>query len=154
MGVDKSNEDIRKLWRYMSDAKLNLMRNLSFGAAGILIANTLLLAQIGVRDLSLEISLFSSVIALPLWVAEASIWEAYIFHGQRALPHLRTDFTINTLMALFFLAGIGVVIAIGALVWHLSPPAALSFCGVCFASFVIMGIHDNRLKKHLQKTGP
>jgi hypothetical protein len=135
----------------MSESKLSLMRSLSFGAAGILVANTLLLAQIGAKDVSLEVSLFASVVALPLWVAQAAIWEAYIFHGQRAHPHLRADTTINTLMVLFVVAGFGVFFAIAALVWHLSPAAAILFAVMCFVAFATIGIHDGSLKKYMRK---
>jgi hypothetical protein len=151
MGSDEGYEEIRKLWRYMSESKLSLMRALSFGAAGVLVANTLLLAQIGAKDVPLDVSLFASIVALPLWVAQAAIWEAYIFHGQRAHPHLRGNFTINTLMVLFAVAGLGVWLALAALVWHLSPAAAVLFAVMCLVAFTMIVVHDSSLKKYMRK---
>jgi hypothetical protein len=136
----------------MSESKLNLMRNLAFGAAGVLVANILLLAQIGARDGSLEVSLFASAVGLPIWVSHASILESYIFHGERAFEHLRSDFTINILVIQFMFGGLVIVTAIGSVIWHLSLTAAISFVVLCLVSFMVMGVHDVNLKKYLRTT--
>jgi len=143
------NDEVRKLWRHVSQGKLGLMRGLSFGAAGFLAANTLVLVQVGVTHTSLRVSLFSGAISLPLWVAMASVFESYIFHGRQSYQHLKSDFTINLVSSIMLTAAFGLLITVASLVWYLSFIAAVCFIVSCIFSFCIMTLHDKSLKEYL-----
>ena len=142
---------MRGLLRYMSESKLELMRNLSFAASGTLLANILLIAQIGIKDLPLRVSVFASAIALPIWIAHASIYEAYIFRGRSSYQHLRSNFSIRLVSTLTFAGGLGFYIAILAMVWHLDFIAASAFFVSSMVALMIAALHEDDLKKALAK---
>src|SRR5690348_13223705 len=101
------NDEVRKVWRHVSQSKLGLMRGISLGAAGFLAANTLVLVQVGVTHALLQVSLFSGAISLPLWVSIAAVFESYIFQGRPSYPHLKSDFTINLIYPVMCIASLG-----------------------------------------------
>jgi cobalamin synthase len=147
------NDEVRKVWRHVSQSKLGLMRGISLGAAGFLAANTLVLVQVGVTHASLQVSLFSGAISLPLWVAIASVFESYIFQGRPSYSHLRSNFTINLVYTVMCLASLGLLITIVSIIWYLSFIAAICFIISGIFALCIMTYHDRNLKRYLNQVG-
>lgn len=146
MATDHSNDPVRRLWQNLSESKIGLLRNLAFGGAGFSAANILILVQVGAKDVSLHVSLFASVVALPLWVSLATIYEDYIFYGRQSYSHLRSDFTINLVGSLFAISGFSLILAVAALAWHISVASAILFIFTCIISLFVIVIHGTRLR--------
>lgn len=140
MAANNRNDDLRKLWRHISESKLFLLRNISVGAAGISLAIILLLLQVGVKGIYLEVSLTASAIGIPFWLALASAFETYIFYGKSSYPHLRTDFSMNIIALLMLSGSLCLITSITALIWHLSL-----FAVQCFGISVVIAVGLNYL---------
>ena len=153
MAKRNPNDDFRKLWRHISESKLQLMRNFSIGGAGISLATILLLAEIGIKDTALLISLLACAIGIPLWVALAQIFEVYIFHGRLSHAHLRKDFSINVVALLMLSGAVSMITSVAALLWHLNPIATYCFGGSSLAAAILSIIHGDHLSKHLARRG-
>ncbi len=148
MSSDANNE-MRGLLRYVSQSKLELMRNLAFAGSGTLVANILLLTQIGTPSIPLKVSLYASVITIPFWVCLASVYEAYLFRGPRSYSHLRSNFTLRLHSLLNLIAAVGLYIAICAVVWHLDFYAAVALVLSSAVALIATGIHNDDLKRAL-----
>lgn len=127
--MSNSEDSYKKLWRYVSESKLLLMRNLSFGGAGICVAVILVLTQVGIKDIFYLVALTSASIATPAWVALASSYETYIFLGKRSYAHLRSPLTQHLLAPMMLTGAIGLLVSLTALIWHLSELAVECFAG-------------------------
>ena len=149
MSRQPGNDAVRSLWRYVTESKLQLMRNVSLGGAGASLAIILLLCQIGISDDALYLSAVSVAFGLPCWMAIAQMYEQYIFYGRRSYKHIRSDKSINMVGALVVFATLSLGASIAGLLWHLKPFALLAFCvGLAFA-IVVVALHDYDLKAYV-----
>lgn len=108
-----------------------LMRNLGYGGAAACLVVLIGLTQVGAKEISLKISVFSAAFALPLWVLLGGIYELYIFLGRQSYPHLRSRFAAQFTSAVFLLAGLGSVATTAGVIWFLVPEASIIFLTMC-----------------------
>lgn len=131
--------------------RLHMQRNLSYAAAGTLVANLLLLVQLGQRDTPLQISMFASVICLPIWIFLATFFEVYLLKGPRSYSHLDDQLPLGSLLYCFAIAGLGLYVAIAGIVWHLSSIAGLCLVASTVMAMILSWRHGNSLRKHLEE---
>lgn len=122
---------------YASVERLMLMRNLGYGGAAACLVVLVGLTQIGAKVGSLQISVISTSVALPLWLLLGGIYEFYIFLGEQSYPHLRTKFAVGFLRIILTVAGLGSVGATAGVIWFLMPEAAWLFGTVCILVVVL-----------------
>lgn len=147
---EKRGDSYKELWRYISESKLLLMRNLSFGGAGLCIATLLVLTQVGLKDWLLTTALVAASVAMPFWVALASAFEIYIFLGKRTYSHFRSDQTTRALMSMMLVAAGGLVVAVTSLICHLSNLAAECFALAALVAIVTYVRLDHGAHKQLR----
>lgn len=151
----KSERFANRLRRYSSIERLMLMRNLGYGGAAACLVILLGLTQVGTKELCLKISVISVSLALPLWLLLGSIYEYYIFLGKESYPHLRTRLSLGFVGTTASIAGLGIVLGTGGVIYFLMPLAAYIFAGVGFMA-VIFGVvfHMFLMRWWFSNTGP
>jgi hypothetical protein len=126
--IDLLSERLRQ---FASIERLMLMRNLGYGGAAACLVVLVGLTQVGAKEVSLKVSVFSAAFALPLWLLLGGIYELYIFLGKQSYPHLRSKFAVHFTSVVFLFAGLGSVATTTGVIWFLVPEAAMLFLGTC-----------------------
>jgi len=122
------NERIR---RYPSIDRLVLIRNFAYGAAAVCLAMLVGITQVGANDSSLHMSVYASILAMPLWVMIGAAVEYYILLGPSSYPHFRSSSqSVPAALALLVASG-ALWLAIVGVVHFLVPLAAWLFALVC-----------------------
>lgn len=141
---DRLNERMR---RYASHERLLLMRNLGYGASAACLVILVGLTQVGAKDIALMVSVYSASIALPVWLLIGAIYEHYLFLGKQSYPHLRTKFYYGLVGLAYTVAGLGIVVATGGIIWFLLPEAAYAFIASSLVAFMLGGIFQVHLAR-------
>jgi hypothetical protein len=138
MKPDSSTDQLAKrLNRYMSESKLLMIRNMSYGASGICLVIVGLLLQPHTMTTPLLVSIFCASVAMPLWACLGVIYETYIFLGTRGHAHARSTFAQSIIAITAMLGILGLIAAIFSLIYYLSQMAAYSFCGAILLAAII-----------------
>jgi hypothetical protein len=141
---DRLNE---RMNRYPSESRISLVRNLAFGAAATALVVFSQLLQVGATTTSLEVSIVAASATMPLWIVVGSIYEMFILLGKDSYPYLRSERFRNSIGGVVFLAGLSLVIEIGAAAWYLSEIACAVFAGSLILSATVFGVYMNSLAK-------
>lgn len=123
------------------------MRNLGYGGAAACLVILFGLTQVSMKELCIKVSLISVSIALPLWLLLGIIYEYYIFLGKESYPHLRTKLTRRFVLTTASIAGVGIVLGIGGVIYFLMPEAAYIFVGVGFIAVVLGWVFQTLLMR-------
>lgn len=148
--------------RQINTERLVLMRNLAFGAGTIALIVILAIYQVGLQDLAAirkwladnsgnvlfpwkavggEVALLGASIALPAWIALASIWESYIFAGESCYPYMRSR-PVQLLTGLTsMVAGVGQVAAVAGILMYLLPAASYVFGASAVVCVLLYEVH-------------
>ena len=95
-----------------------LSRNLGISAGGISIVLLVTILQFDKYDLELVIVAISLSVSLPFWVIYFGALEFFIYLGPEYFKYFpRVKDRISQMLQI---AGLGLVVAIGALFWHIS----------------------------------
>lgn len=122
-----------RLERYPSLDKMHVQRNLALGASAASLIILVELFGVGVEGLPLRISLFACAASIPSWVGLAGLLEYYIILGPKSYAHRRTQFAQVVIGLLFLTGGLGSIIAVSGIIYHLTPAAAYAFGVIVFA---------------------
>lgn len=133
----KSDRFRNRFYKYVSTERLMLMRNLCYGGAAACTVILLGLIQGGAKTMPLQISTLSIAVALPLWLLLGSIYEFYIFLGKESYLHYRKDGTLSFFHAILVVAGLGMAISVGGIIYSLMPAAAYVFGAVALVSIIL-----------------
>ena len=122
----------------MDQAKWEITRAVTLGAAGLSTAIVFLITQIGVTSCSISISLFSAAIAIPTWIALWRVGETYSFYAPESHEYFATLQGSGPGLLLFVFGSILLLVEFVALIWHFSVVSALAFLigSVCMVIFV------------------
>ena len=134
----KNGERLQDLaLRYPSESKFHMYRNVSYGAAGILLLLIVLLAQISEGAKSLTICLYSSALGLPIWVCQGALYEYYILLGKRSYSHYRSSLGRAILGITFSLAGMSTLVSICSLLYYLDKTSLWIFFASLFTTVIV-----------------
>ena len=141
MNDTKANSNFDRLLeqveRYPSLEKLQLYRNMYFGAGATCLVLIVQLASTGVSTLWLKWSLLTGAISMPLWLGLGGLFEYYIMLGPKSYPHKRSGFANRLIGSLMLFAGLSLVASIALFLYHAIPFAAYSFLAAIVMVFVI-----------------
>ena len=105
--------------RYVSESKLQMSRNLCYGAAGFSFLVVFLIVESGIESSAVDLSLRSAVFSMPIWFLIGSLYEQLVLIGKASHSYLRTQSWERNLAVLGLSAGLGTYVSICALFWHL-----------------------------------
>lgn len=145
--INKSSSDqlTAQLERYPSLPKLQLMRNMSYGAGAACLVMITQLIEVGVSSDWLQWSLIASSIALTMWLCTGTILEYYILVGPKSYAHLRTQTGKSFLGGSSILSGLALIASIAMFLFHLLPIAAYIFGAAIFFAFAVSIAFHNAL---------
>lgn len=127
----------RLINRYPSQAKLQMYRNLCFGGAGTATLILLVIFQSGRESTALTIAEVGAASAIPLWLGVGGLYEYYILIGPRSYVHYRQKF-VELFGPIFFLfGGLGLLAAIGGVLYELQQVALYAFLGGIGLSIIV-----------------
>jgi len=135
--IDRLN---RRMNRYMSMDRLVLFRGLAYGGAASCLIIIIQLAQIGGGELALHVAVVAASIGLPLWLLLGATSEVYISLGKQSYPHFRSMVSQFFFGMLLFLGGTALAAAVGGLLWHILPEAAVIFGIAAIACILLVNL--------------
>lgn len=143
--MSTANTDFARLTRlmnrYPSQSKLQMYRNLCFGAAGTSLLIVLVNFQTGEESLALSISQFGAATSLPIWTSLAGLFEYYVLIGPRSYPYYRKIVVKTYAPALFALGGVSVLASIGGILYQLQDFVLYAFIVSIVVSVVVAFQH-------------
>jgi hypothetical protein len=131
--------------RYLSLEKLQLYRNMYFGAGAACFVLVSQLATTGSLTVWLKWSLLSAAVSMPIWLGLGSLFEYYIMLGPKSYAHKRTGFANALLSSLMLLGGLSLVASISLLLYHSLPIAAYSFLATIAAILIASALFHGHL---------
>jgi len=130
-----------------TESMLLQMRGVAIAGAGLSTAIILLLVQLGQEELSLQIALYSAVVAIPAWISAWQYVQPYIILGSRFYGHFSQRFA--GWLGLFGIAAL--FIALASVIWHLSPCASLVFAVACIFVVPFVALHVRSVSKAIAR---
>ena len=124
---------------------LTLARNSGVAGGGISIVLLASILQLESVSLPLQISIAGLAASLPLWVAYFVLVETFLYLGSDYYSYYQK--LARIIMILMSLAGIGLVISIGSLFWHLSAWTGSIFIISVLIALTLSGIATTQLAK-------
>ena len=127
----------------LTESNLERMRTSAIGGASISLGVILLLLQTRLDSTALIVALYTSIFAIPVWIAAWQYVEAYMFCGKPSYAHFNSP--KGSLVAVAFaLSGMLLLLtSIVSLIWHMSIVAAVLFlCVSLVVAFVIYRHHN------------
>lgn len=143
----KSDRFANRLRQNLSLERLMLMRNLGYGGAAACLVILLGLTQPDRKALCLKISVISVSFALPLWLLLGIIYEYYIFLGKESYSHLHTKLSRVFVLTTASIAGLGIVLGTGGVIYFLMPVATYVFAGVGFIAVIFGWVFQTYLMR-------
>lgn len=136
-----------RLYRDVDQEKIALARNMCLGSAGLALLAIFRLSMAAELTVALAVALYAFVIAIPLFVALAFWYEAFIWLGPSSYAHLDScHVATGRVTALAMLA---LTVGVVAITWHLSPAAALLLVAVAVAALVLLERNFTTLQRLL-----
>jgi hypothetical protein len=121
------DDQLKAVFERLDAKHMLLQRSMAFGGAAAALAILLVLSQVGLKDGPLTFALIATTIALPCWVACASMHESLVFFGPASYVILRSG-RLRVVMAMAqTVAALALTLSIGLLAWHLSVLAGIVF---------------------------
>lgn len=120
--------------------RFELQRNVSLGGAAVASAILVALTQVGTKELALKLTTIAASVSLPFWVALGLLFELYIHLGPRSYAHYSTKFPQALAKFIAWPALIGLLVAMGGVVWFLLPGAVLGFALAIIVAIFAYGI--------------
>jgi hypothetical protein len=127
----------------LTESHLERMRTSAIGGASISLGVILLLLQTDLDSNALIVALYTSIFAIPAWIAAWQYVEAYMFCGKSSYAHFNSP--KGSLVAVAFaLSGMLLLLtSIVSLIWHMSVLAAIIFlCVSLLAAFIVYRHHN------------
>ena len=109
-----------------ASTSLTLTRNMVLGGAAVCLAVLLGILQIGASDDPLQYAVFGSAIGMPSFFCAAAALEMALSFDPRADAWLLTPFGRTAAFLPAFFGSVGVMTAMGGVLYHLSPVASLA----------------------------
>jgi hypothetical protein len=128
-----------QLERYPSLDKLHVQRNLALGGAAACLIILIELFSVGIPSVSLRVALVACAVAIPAWVGMAGLIEYYIVLGPKSYGHRRTPAAQALIGVPFLTGGIGLITAIGGILYYLAPAAAYVF-GIAVLAILLVSL--------------
>ncbi|MGN2254351.1 hypothetical protein ACFWZ4_13310 [Frateuria sp. GZRe12] len=133
----------------LSETMLLQMRSVAIGGAGLCAAIILVVVQASTRSQPHLVALWAASIGTPVWLAAWQYLQPYIIQGSGSYPHYKA-----TTAGLLGLAGMSsLFIALGSLVWLISPVAAGSFAIACLAAALFVSVHIRSVLAFVRRDG-
>ncbi len=118
----------------------DISRTLSLSGAGVATALILLLAQIWSPKVPLQISMWSAVVALPLWIGFWQICESYLLWDDSARSHFERPGMVVSLTLYFLVNCLTLFVGVTALIWNFLPAAAVGFMVISAVVAIVVGV--------------
>ncbi len=135
----------------LTEAILERMRTSAIGGASIALGVILLLLQTKLDSLALIVALYSSIFAIPTWIAAWQYVESYMFCGKPSYDHFNSP-KGSLVAVLFAICGmLLLLVAVVSLIWHMSPTAATVFAVVSISVAVVIYRHHNAVRAFADK---
>jgi hypothetical protein len=106
---------------------LGLMRNFGIGGAAVSIAILLQLMVVGITDDALLLSVKACSVGMPMWLCFAAFYDTFISLGPQSYTHIRKPSTYYYIAIVALIASCSLIVAVGAVVFHLSESAFYVF---------------------------
>jgi len=119
---------------------VHLARNVAYGGAAVSLALLAGLAQMNASAAPLRLSVYACSLSLPVWLLLGTMYEYYIFIGERSYAHLASVFMFRLAAWSFGIAGLSMVTAATGLIWFLAPGAAVLFIAISLVGVVLAGL--------------
>jgi len=130
----------KRLSRYTSMERLILLRGLAYGGAASCLIIIVQLAQIGSGEFSLQVAVVAASIGLPLWLVLGVTSEVYISLGKQSYPHFRSNLSQYFFGMLLAFGGTALAAAVGGILWHILPEAAVIFGIATMACVLVVNL--------------
>ena len=133
--------------RYPSQAKLQMYRNLCFGAAGTSLLILLVIFQAAKESTAMDVAEIGAAIALPFWFSLGGLFEYYILIGPRSYSHYRKAFMEIYAPLVYLIGGVGLLSAVGGVLYQLQAVALYAFLTSVSVCLGISLVHHAGLAK-------
>jgi hypothetical protein len=137
--MPRARPDIKILEKVMLESqtieRFELQRNVSLGGAAVTSAILVALTQV-----ALKLTTIAASVSLPFWVALGLLYELYIHLGPRSYAHYSTKFPQALAKFLAWPSLIGLLVAMGGVVWFLLPSAIIGFVLAIIVAILAYGI--------------
>jgi len=148
----KDSYHLRKeLLKNISESKLQMYRNLSYGAAGFLLIIIIMLVQVWEDSLALNVVLYSASIGLPIWFTSGTMYEFYILLGERSFAHYKSDGVQSVISLLFMIGGISIFISVSAILFYLNYIAGIVMLLITALMYFVYFIFVVHIKEEFLK---
>jgi hypothetical protein len=140
----------REMLRNVSESKLTLFRNMSYGGGGVCIVIVGFILQSANATAALTIATYCAAVAMPFWIGAGAVLEAYLSIGKKAYPHYRSEAGQSILGGFMLFAMLPTYGSIALLLLHLSELSAVVFvistvCAIAAYSFAMWHLGRSRL---------
>ncbi|MCI2245722.1 hypothetical protein L3067_14025 [Xanthomonas sp. PPL568] len=146
-------EGIESVRSMLTESNFERLRTQAIGGASVSLGVILLLLQTDAKSKSLDVALYTSIFAVPVWVAVWQYIEAYVFCGKNSYAHFMT---MKGSLVAGLLSAIGMILlllSIVALIWHMSVIASVTFLVLSLVLAYFINRHQTKVRLFAQGGG-